>query len=482
MTTNNIVLPSNTDAEQAVLGACFIKPEAIHTAMEILQPSDFYRPQNQLFFEALMKLADRDENIDILTVTEQLRRAGNLEKVDGISYVTLVANYVPTAVGVERHAKMVKEASDRRALLDMCIKIRAATLDVSRDLNVTRVEALTALTKQGTSASTGGEVIKPATDFVPDFVNRLKVPMPCFSTGLPMLDEMLDGGIYAGLYALGAISSLGKTTFALQLADYIAATGQDVLFFSLEMSRDELLAKSLSRHTYVLDKSLKHVHAKTARQILKGAVDRRKVDKNVFLDATDAYMDGAGQHIFFIPQADIGVRDIRAGILSHKARTGNTPLIVIDYLQLLEPDNPRATDKQNMDHNIKGLKAISRDFKTPIIAISSFNRDNYNSPVNMAALKESGSIEYTADFIIALQYAYMAAIPGESEVARKKRVATEKLHMQANAKEGLPLLINAVILKNRFGLKGECCLNFLPKYNIYETTNEKIPDIVADPF
>ena len=228
--------------------------------------------------------------------------------------------------------------------------------------------------------------------------------------------------MYEGLYIVGAISSLGKTTFVLQAADQIAAAGQDVIIFSLEMARSELIAKSISRLTY--KRAQRKADAKTTRGITTGKRYAMYSDTEISIieAAREEYRKISGRLWIREGVGNIGAEQVRAEIKRHIAITGRVPVVVIDYLQILAPYDMRATDKQNTDKTVLELKRISRDYKLPVIGISSFNRDNYTAPVNMAAFKESGAIEYSSDVLIGLQYQGMDYQEGEADGARQKRI------------------------------------------------------------
>lgn len=267
-------------------------------------------------------------------------------------------------------------------------------------------------------------------------------------TGFSELDKELDGGFYPGLYILGAISSLGKTTLLLQIADQIADSGKDILYFSLEMAANELISKSISRHTYELCNGVKG-NAKTARGITTASryANYSQAEKDLINKAIEAYSVYAEHLYIYEGVGDIGVEQIKEKVIEHITLTGNTPLVFIDYLQILAPYDLRASDKQNTDKAVLELKRLSRDFKTTVIGISSFNRDNYSTEVNMAAFKESGAIEYGSDVLIALQPQGMK--PGYTATEQKDNAALVK-----KCKASEERSVEAVILKNRNGRTG----------------------------
>ena len=296
----------------------------------------------------------------------------------------------------------------------------------------------------------------------------------CYSTGFSALDKLIDGGLYAGLYIIGAISSLGKTTFALQVGDNIAAAGHDVLVFSLEMARNELIAKSVSRNTVIKDfeQNGGTSHAKTTRGILTGTryANYDQQEKDLILDAIAAYGEYA-QNIYITEgMGNVGIAEIREKVQNHIRVMGKPPVVIVDYLQIIAPADVRATDKQNTDKAVLELKRMSRDYGIPVIGISSFNRDNYTAPVNMTSFKESGAIEYSSDTLIGLQYYGMDYQEGETDKARDKRIRELTKANIVAGKEGKPQKIQVKVLKNRNGSKGDTVLDFYPMFNYFTDT------------
>lgn len=297
---------------------------------------------------------------------------------------------------------------------------------------------------------------------------------PPIPTGFYALDKLLEGGLYEGLYTVGAISSLGKTSFVLQLCDQIAAAGHDVLFFSLEMGRYELMAKSISRYTRIItaENDLPSGVAKTTRGILTG--NRYKnyspVEVQTIKEAADRYAKEVSSRIWFVEGiGNIGTKEIRLGVEKHIRNTFNRPVVVVDYLQILAPSDIRASDKQNTDRNVLELKRLSRDCKIPVIGISSLNRDNYTEPINTAAFKESGAIEYGSDCLIGLQYLGMEYRDGEKEQQRLQRIRELFNSNDTAARRGESIEIEVKLLKNRNGSKGTSDpLQFFPMFNLFK--------------
>lgn len=272
-------------------------------------------------------------------------------------------------------------------------------------------------------------------------------------TGFSELDRTLGGGLFEGLYFIGALSSLGKTTFTLQVADQVAKQGQDVLIISLEMARSELMAKSISRTTALID----FRNAKTTRGITTAAYYKHYSDEEraCINQAINEYATYA-EHIFITESVgNTTVDEVRRLIDNHVKITGNKPVVVIDYVQILRPLDPRMSDKQAVDYNVMELKRISRDFKIPIIGISSLNRQSYKEKISMTSFKESGAIEYSSDILIGLQLKGAGDPNFDVDEAKAK-----------DERE-----IELVILKNRNGKTGvKMDYIFTSKFNLFEET------------
>lgn len=290
------------------------------------------------------------------------------------------------------------------------------------------------------------------------------------STGFKDLDRELDGGLYSGLYIIGAISSLGKTTLILNIADNIAATGQDVLYFSLEMGANELMARSISKLTYTISNK-DDVTAKTSRGITAGKryAHYSNTEKTLINEAFKKYSSYSKNIYFYEGIGNIGVEEIKETVKKHIKHLKQKPIVFIDYLQILAPYEMRATDKQNTDKAVLELKRLSRDFEIPIVAISSFNRDNYTTAVGMTAFKESGAIDYGSDVLIGLQPQGMTTGKGSEE---KNKATLE------SCKTNKIRDLEAVILKNRNGkTNGKINFSYYPMFNYFEETSQAIEKI-----
>lgn len=301
-------------------------------------------------------------------------------------------------------------------------------------------------------------------------------------TGFKKFDEVLGGGIRVGLYVVGAIPSLGKTTMILQMCDHIAAAGQNILFFSLEMSRKELISKSISRLT-LAESIKKFISNKTNKEITLGSSEINKAatlaktttgittgskykhysneEIEVIMSAFKQYENIAKNFYIIENDGEMTAEKILEKVSKHIEQTGKAPVVVVDFLQIVAAKKEGITDKQNADNTILALKKITRDYKTPVIAISSFNRDAYNKGASMESFKESGGVEYCSDVIVGLQFEGV----GEIEEGKKK-----PRNIDFNAEKAKSIRdVEAIILKNRNGITGKKInFRYMASFNHFE--------------
>lgn len=293
-------------------------------------------------------------------------------------------------------------------------------------------------------------------------------PIP---TGLKGLDKALAGGLFPVLYVMGAISSLGKTSLAVQLADTIAESGRPVLYFSLEMAKRELRAKSLSRLMYIKGSS----RAYTSTEILYPATRQKDFTKDFDIAKAD-YSQHIGRNIYYVTGiGSIMAKDISGRVKNFLDLHPDTPkpVVFVDYLQILKGEDPHETDKQRIDEAVVTLKRLSAREKITVFVISSFNRDNYTSQVSETAFKESGAVEYSADVLLGLQPAGMRA-DGEKGAAAENLQLCErcKKGQQDPGRPGLRLL-ELKVLKSRVGVPyGSAWLEYNPGYNQFSDGRE----------
>lgn len=307
--------------------------------------------------------------------------------------------------------------------------------------------------------------------FIDTFNNEIENPTRPIKTAFNELDTALNGGLKENLITIGAITSLGKTSFILQVADQIAQKGHNVLFYSLEMSRKELMAKSISRNMYI-NSNYDDTKIKSTSDIINNNIS---YDKELFIESLEDYKKYS-KHLFIKESIGaFGVDEIRKDITEFSKRFKESPIVIIDYLQMLSNPNQALSDKAKVDNNILELKRLTREFKTSIIVISSLNRESYNYNVALQSFKESGSIEYTSDIVLSLDYDLIKyAKTDDEKKALTSNDYAKKEEIYNRAKADDPRIINLKILKNRNGLLSSVKMIFKSKANLFlEVANQK---------
>lgn len=288
-------------------------------------------------------------------------------------------------------------------------------------------------------------------------------------TGFPALDK-LSNGLYAGLYVIAATSSLGKTTLALQIADNLAEAGNEVLFFSLEQSRLELITKSFSR-----------MLKQEKNEPISSLTLRTGADPDNLQDAAKLYKSKIGDHMNII-EGNFGcnIDYISAYVQEYISKNGTSPIIFVDYLQILQPSPTlKSTNtREAVDQTVTALKRLSRDYGLTIFIISSVNRANYMQPIDFESLKESGGIEYTADVVWGLQLQCL-----DEEKFTKQNNLKEKRDRIKEAKAESPRQIKLVCLKNRYGISNfDCDFAYYPECDLYTQETEGFNKCYKNPF
>jgi replicative DNA helicase len=284
-------------------------------------------------------------------------------------------------------------------------------------------------------------------EFLHDVINNRVVPIP---TGFEKLDQCLNGGLVPGLYVVGGGSSIGKTAFVHQITDHISQNGTHVFYYSLEMSKKELVSRSLSRQTFL--NSPKEAFSST--EILQGKIPTATLSK-----VLEKYQPSSFHLSIIEGTFNLDVLNIREEVAQYKQKCEQF-VVIVDYLQILQsPKGKNVSDKQLVDYNVTQLKKISRDFDIPVVVLSSFNRSNYNLSVGFESFKESGGIEYSADVVMGLQ------LRDVEKPAKNEEMKRELMNL-AKAKEVREL--DLVLLKQRNGIAySKIGFSHQAKYNYF---------------
>lgn len=275
-------------------------------------------------------------------------------------------------------------------------------------------------------------------------------------TGFDELDKHTTG-LYPGLYVIGAISSLGKTTFIHQMADQLAERGESIMFFSLEQSQMELVAKSLSRLT--------------ARNDIKTAVSAIKIrggNRTPQVDYAAEQYKIIGKRVSIIEgHFGMNVFEITGRVKEYVDQTGKTPVVVVDYLQIIPPYDLKMNTRDAVNDNVRQLKILQRDLNAVVVLVSAVNRANYLQPIDFESFKESGGIEYTADVVWGLQL----SVINKDAIFGKEGNLREKRHKIKEAKKAVPRSLELVCLKNRYGISSYTVdLMYDPRFDYFVDT------------
>ena len=299
---------------------------------------------------------------------------------------------------------------------------------------------------------------KPKIRFVDEYVvGRFRDDIDRYSkyrdrkTGYSNLDEKMS--LYPGLYVLGAVSSLGKTTFVGQLADQLSEAGDRVLYFALEQSEFELVSKGISRMT--------------ARKDMETAVSAMQIRDGISTEAVkramEEYRSIACNEAIIECGFDTTIETITETVLEYISETGNRPIVIVDYLQIIRPMDSRMSTKDAVDGHVRAFKKLQVENDLVVILISSLNRQNYLTPVDFESFKESGGIEYTADVIWGLQLSVM-----NNDIFDKEKGLKAKREAVREAKNENPRKIELVCLKNRYGISSyHCKFLYYARYDLF---------------
>lgn len=385
------VPPHNHEAEQSVIGAIFLEPQALITAAEVLVPEDFYRTAHQLIFHTMIRLSDQGKAIDVVTVTEELSAKKELEDVGGIAYLSELANAVPTAANIVYYARIVEE----KALLRRLIRVATSIVEDG----FTREDEVAAVLSEAEKKMMDVSSRKNAGDFqnikdvlvqTYDNIEQLhsrKGDITGVPTGFRDLDRITAGFQRNDLIIVAARPSVGKTAFALNVAQNVATkTDENVAIFSLEMGAEQLVMRMLCAEGNI-----------DAQVLRTGALTNEDWKK---LTMAMGSLSNAG--IFIDDTPGIRVTEIRAKCRRLKQEYG-LGMILIDYLQLIQGSGGKGENRQQEVSEIsRSLKALARELQVPVIALSQLSRgveQRQDKRPMMSDLRESGSIEQDADIV-----------------------------------------------------------------------------------
>ena len=445
------VPPQDIEAEQAVLGAIFLDAEALVEAMAQIEPQDFYRRAHQIIFRSMIALNDRNENIDIITLKSQIESENTLEDVGGISYLTELSQVTPTASGVAHYAKIVKDKSTLRELIQAATKIvkegYSQEGSVEEIVEAAEKGILNVSEKRN---STGFQAISDVLNSTMEHIDRLSQQneeITGLPTGYPELDKMTAGLQPEELIILAARPAVGKTAFALNIAQNIGTrTDRSVAIFSLEMGAESLVNRMLCA-----EGTIEAGHLRTGQ-----------LTEQEWHNLIMAMGSLSNTSIFIDDTPGIKVSEIRARCRRLAQEKGNLGLILIDYLQLIEGSG-RESRQQEVSEISRQLKKLAKDLKVPVIALSQLSRSveqrQDKRPV-LSDIRESGSIEQDADIVAFLYREDYYQRQGTEEDKNEEEQAVNDV-------------IEVIIEKNRSGARGTVELLFKKEYNKFASISRR---------
>ncbi|MGC8863051.1 MAG: replicative DNA helicase [Armatimonadota bacterium] len=457
------VPPQNIDAEQSTLGSMMIDRTALEKGLEILRAEDFYRPAHQEIFDCYAALAERDEPCDLITLQEELRRRGKLEDCGGTEYLMALVDAVPTAANIEHYARIVEQKSILRRLIAAGTEIIAMAQNEEED-----VEAITDRAERlifQVAQRRLGEYFRPITPLVMqtwEWIDRRyhdKGEASGVPTGFVKLDHMTSGLQPSDLIIVAGRPSMGKTALALDIAVHAAVSRKlTVAIFSIEMSAEQLVTRMLCAQARA------NAHRLRTGYFQDEEWDRLAKAANLLWEAP----------IYIDDTTDITTLAMRAKCRRLQAEHG-LGLVVVDYLQLVRSQKNLENRQQEISEIARGLKALARELKVPVIAVSQLSRapeKREDRRPMLSDLRESGSIEAEAD-LVALLYNpeyYVRKEVEDTEAVRGKEGAEydpEKRHVEPT---------EVIIAKHRNGPTGTVKLGFVRDFasfeNLYEGDEE----------
>jgi len=385
--------PQSLEAERALLGALLLKPDAIHDVSDLVRSESFYAEKHRLIYEAMRELTERGEPIDMLSLGERLQSKSLLERVGGRAYIAELAGTAPTPGNIAHYAELVSRKHLMRSLIDVSYEITEAAYDEARDT----VEVLDHAEKSiyaigNASAAHKFVAIKDKLDSAWDRIESMsknKDVVRGTPTGFPELDTLLSGLHPSDLIILAARPSVGKTSFALDIARNTAVRHKiPVGIFSLEMSAEQIIDRMISAESYV-----------NSWKIRTGAV----TDEADFDRIRDALESLSKAPIYIDDKASNNILSMRA-VARRLKREQGIGLIIVDYLQLMAPTNTKQSDSmvQQVTEISRSLKQLARELEVPVLALSQLSRavEQRGGKPRLSDLRDSGSIEQDADVVM----------------------------------------------------------------------------------
>lgn len=391
--TNDLLvsLPASVEAENAVIGAMFLDKQCLEEAVDFLSKDDFYHPANAIIFEAIQEVHKQAKPVDMVTVVEQLQKTKKLDQVGGVSYLSDLVQSCPTTANNEYYMGIVKDKSNLRKLYSIGKQLQEFSLNIPNpDEAIDKAESMIF----GLATSGKAKGMEKASDFIYDYYYQLEARsktedgLTGIPTGMKVVDKILAGLQRSDLIIVAGRPSMGKTAFALNIAENVCENGGKVNIFSLEMSKEQLLERLVCSQSKVSGEYIRTGNLTEAQwKDIKQAMGRIKT--------WDLYIDD---------KPNVTVGEIRSKLRKSHAEKP-IDLVVIDYLQLINYEGKAGNKADAIGEVTKAIKQLARELDCPIILLSQLNRGveaREDKRPMMSDLRDSGAIEQDADVILFL--------------------------------------------------------------------------------
>ncbi len=430
------VPPHNIDAEVATLGAVLLDPPALTRVIDFVRAEDFYRQANGRVFEAIMKLWDRGESIDLITLTNELQAEGQLERAGGAAYISSLTTSVPTSANVEYYAQIVRQTSLRRRLISLAAEVTESCFDDTIPTRQVIEEAERRIfelaeTNQTRAFQPAKEVVKRTVAAIEKLYHN-QDDYTGVPTGFHALDNMTSGFQNSEFIVIGARPSVGKTAFALTMAANMSIGHKvPVGFFTLEMSDMALMQRLVASE------------ARIGSQIIRTGMLR----PSDFANLTNAAGRIYEAPLWISDTPGMRLLDLRAQarrmVSQHSVR-----IVFVDYLTLITNENAEVPRHEQIAEVSRSLKALARELEIPVVALSQVSRDTEGKRPMLSNIRESGSIEQDADVVLFLH--------------RERNLDQESTEKMAVIETEL------IVAKQRNGPVGTIRIAFVPRYTKFE--------------
>jgi replicative DNA helicase len=383
-------LPQNLEAERSILGAILLDNNALNAAVEHLKPEDFFHDHHRRIYSQMITLGETQQAIDLVTLTDQLQRAGELESSGGPAYVAQLMDGVPHVSNVEHYARIVKEKAMLRGLIHATHAIQQQALEAEEDADAILDRAESSIFQLAEERTRTGLVTLH--DVVTESSERIShiyqggQHLTGLSTGYDLLDNLTSGFQSSELLILAARPSMGKTAFALNIAENVAVrANKTVAIFSLEMSKESLLLRLLSADAKIDSHKFRTGHLNQE--------DKAKIPRSLsHLSQAPLWIDDAGSATV----VEMGAK------LRRLKRDKGLSLVIVDYLQLVSGRGKFGNRNEEVSSITRGLKGLAKELKVPVLCLSQLTRapEREDREPRLADLRESGAIEQDADVVM----------------------------------------------------------------------------------